>query len=64
MLASNPEPATQTGANPATGTARQVGIIFGGCFGRVVAELLAGAGLIDAGAPGIVGMYALMGAGE
>ncbi|GBF95490.1 chloride channel CLC-c [Raphidocelis subcapitata] len=39
-----------------------VGIIFGGCFGRVVAELLAGAGLIDAGAPGIVGMYALMGA--
>jgi len=41
-----------------------VGIIFGGCFGRILAELLVGWGWIDAGVPGIVGMYALMGAGE
>ena len=42
----------------------QVGIIFGGCFGRLLAELLVACGLIDAAIPGTVGMYALMGAGE
>jgi hypothetical protein len=42
----------------------QVGIIFGGCFGRILAELLVAAGLIDVNVAGIVGMYALMGAGE
>ena len=42
----------------------QVGIIFGGCFGRLFAEVLVAAKLLDASAPGIVGMYALMGAGE
>jgi hypothetical protein len=41
-----------------------VGIIFGGCFGRVVAEVLLELDVIDATVPGIVGMYALMGAGE
>ena len=41
-----------------------MGIIFGGCLGRLFAEVLVAAKLLDASAPGIVGMYALMGAGE
>jgi len=41
-----------------------VGLIFGGSFGRLFAELLYRMGLIDPTVPGIVGMYALLGAGE
>lgn len=41
-----------------------VGLIFGGCFGRIWAEVLLMMGAIDGSAPGIVGMYALLGAGE
>lgn len=41
-----------------------VSLIFGGCFGRIWAEVLLMMGAIDGSQPGIVGMYALMGAGE
>lgn len=40
-----------------------VSLIFGGCFGRIWAELLLRAGLIASGPPGLVGLYALLGAG-
>ena len=40
----------------------QVGIIFGGCFGRIVAKVMAALGLLDTAVPGAVGMYALLGA--
>lgn len=40
----------------------QVGIIFGGCFGRVIAKLMAALGWLDTTVPGAVGMYALLGA--
>lgn len=39
-------------------------LIFGGCFGRIWAEGLLRLDLIDGSEPGIVGMYALLGAGE
>jgi chloride channel 7 len=41
-----------------------VSLIFGGCFGRIWAEVLLIMGAIDGSEPGIVGMYALLGAGE
>jgi chloride channel 7 len=41
-----------------------VSLIFGGCFGRIWAEVLLMMGAIDGSQPGIVGMYALLGAGE
>jgi hypothetical protein len=41
-----------------------VSLIFGGCFGRIWAEVLLRLGLIDASQPGLVGMYALLGAGD
>jgi len=41
-----------------------VSLIFGGCFGRLWGEILAGLHLIDASQPGIMGMYALLGAGR
>jgi len=41
-----------------------VSLIFGGCFGRIWAEVLLMMGAIDGSEPGIVGMYALLGAGE
>jgi H+/Cl- antiporter ClcA len=40
-----------------------VSLIFGGCFGRIWAEVLLMLNLIDGSEPGIVGMYALLGAG-
>jgi chloride channel 7 len=40
-----------------------VSLIFGGCFGRLWGEILASVHLIDASQPGIMGMYALLGAG-
>eukprot|EP00878_Enallax_costatus_P010897 GHUV01011381.1.p1 GENE.GHUV01011381.1~~GHUV01011381.1.p1 ORF type:complete len:670 (+),score=126.18 GHUV01011381.1:946-2955(+) len=39
-----------------------VSLIFGGCFGRIWAELLVWVGAIDASEPGLVGIYALLGA--
>uniref|UniRef100_A0A383VTF4 Chloride channel protein n=1 Tax=Tetradesmus obliquus TaxID=3088 RepID=A0A383VTF4_TETOB len=39
-----------------------VSLIFGGCFGRIWAEVLLKLGLIDGSAAGIVGIYALLGA--
>lgn len=41
-----------------------VSLIFGGCFGRTWAELLVKLGAIDASEPGLVGLYALLGAGN
>ncbi len=41
-----------------------VSLIFGGCFGRMAADVLALMGLIDVSMPGTVGLYALMGSGE
>jgi chloride channel 7 len=41
-----------------------VSLIFGGCFGRMVGDILANLGWIDNTIPGIVGMYALMGSGN
>lgn len=41
-----------------------VSLIFGGCFGRIWAELLIWMGAINASEPGLVGIYALLGAGE
>eukprot|EP00882_Tetradesmus_deserticola_P018873 GHRQ01020277.1.p1 GENE.GHRQ01020277.1~~GHRQ01020277.1.p1 ORF type:complete len:137 (-),score=34.72 GHRQ01020277.1:247-657(-) len=41
-----------------------VSLIFGGCFGRIWAEVLLKMGLIDGSQPGLVGIYALLGAGK
>lgn len=40
-----------------------VSLIFGGCFGRIWAEMLVWMGAIDSSEPGLVGIYALLGAG-
>lgn len=40
-----------------------VSLIFGGCFGRIWANLLHMIGAIDGSQAGIMGLYALLGAG-
>lgn len=40
-----------------------VSLIFGGCYGRMFADVLLSMDAIDGSDPGIVGMYALLGAG-